>query len=214
MPATALLLVAVEPITRDGARRDALHELSKGEYQQQRPSLTEQILQFLSERLDAALGRASHAMPGGGWGLLVLLVLLVAAVVAIRLKVGPLARTASLDRSLDVAGPVSAAEHRRRADAHAAAGRHGEAVRESMRAVARGLEERAVLDPRTGRTADEIAHEGGLALPTAADALRSAARTFDGIWYGGQAATADDSAALRKAEQLIRAARPVGAATR
>lgn len=205
---TALLLAAAEPITRDGARRAALRELSKGEYQQQRPSLTQQILQFLADRLGSLLDRASHAMPGGGWGLIVLLLVFVAAVVAIWRKVGPLAKTAALDRSLDVSGPLSAAEHRRRADQHAEAGRDAEAVRESMRAVARGLEERAVLDPREGRTADEVAREGGTGLPAATGALRLAAGSFDDIWYGGRAATPADSAAVRDAEQVVHNARP------
>lgn len=70
------------------------------------------MLQFLAERLGAALDRASQAMPGGGWGLLVLLLLLVGVVVAIRLRVGPLTRTASLDRSLELTGQIGADEHR------------------------------------------------------------------------------------------------------
>src|SRR5207342_1782676 len=54
---------------------------------------------------------------------------------------------------------LSGAEHRARAAAAAAAGRYDEAVRESMRAIARRLDERALLDPRPGRTADELAAE-------------------------------------------------------
>ena len=68
------------------------------------------------------------------------------------------------------------------ADAHAARGEWADAVRERLRAVVRSLEERAVLDERPGRTADEAAAEAGTALPTCADDLRRSARLFDDIW--------------------------------
>ena len=58
-----------------------------------------------------------------------------------------------------------------------------------MRAIVRSLEERALLDPRPGRTADEAAAEAGRALPAHADRLRAAARDFDDVTYGGRTAT-------------------------
>ncbi len=61
-----------------------------------------------------------------------------------------------------------------------------------MRALVRGLEERTVLDPRPGRTADEAAAEAGRALPERARELASAARLFDDIAFGER--TADEPA--------------------
>ena len=58
-----------------------------------------------------------------------------------------------------------------------------------MRALVRALEERALLDVRPGRTADEAAAEAGRALPAHTDPLRTAARDFDDVTYGGRSAT-------------------------
>ena len=66
-----------------------------------------------------------------------------------------------------------------------------------MRAIVRSLEERTLLDPRPGRTADEAAAEAGRPLPRHADRLRAAARTFDDVTYGGR--TADEAAYLTAA---------------
>ena len=88
--------------------------------------------------------------------------------------------------------PRSAAEHRAAAEAHAAQGHWNQAVQERMRAVVRSLEERALLDPRPGRTADEAAAEAGRTLPAHTDRLRAAARDFDDVTYGGRTADPAD----------------------
>jgi hypothetical protein len=58
-----------------------------------------------------------------------------------------------------------------------------------MRAIVRSLEERALLDVRPGRTADEAAAAAGRALPSHTDRLRAAARDFDDVTYGGRRAS-------------------------
>ena len=102
----------------------------------------------------------------------------------------------------------TAAEHRAAADAHAAAGAWAEAVRERLRAVVRSLEQRAVLDERAGRTADEAAADAGRALPSCAVGLRAAAVLFDEIWYGGRPAGPESYAALRDLDAQVQATRP------
>ncbi|NEB80458.1 DUF4129 domain-containing protein, partial [Streptomyces sp. SID14478] len=62
---------------------------------------------------------------------------------------------------------------------------------ERMRALVRALEERALLDPRPGRTADEAATEAARPLPQHAERLHAAAREFDDVTYGGRTATPD-----------------------
>lgn len=103
----------------------------------------------------------------------------------------------------------SAADHRTAADAHAAAGRWTEAVQERMRAVVRSLEERTLLDPRPGRTADEASAEAAASLPDHAEALRAAARAFDDVTYGGRPADADMYARLRTLDLTLTRTKPL-----
>jgi len=58
-----------------------------------------------------------------------------------------------------------------------------------MRALAMTVEERGLVDPRPGRTADELATEIATALPAASAATRSAATVFDAVVYGKRIAT-------------------------
>ncbi|PWS41256.1 hypothetical protein DKT74_28560, partial [Streptomyces sp. ZEA17I] len=99
--------------------------------------------------------------------------------------------------------------HRAAAEAHAAALRWTEAVQERMRAIVRSLEERALLDPRPGRTADEAAAEAGRVLPDHATRLRSAAREFDDVTYGGRAAGQPAYLALRTLDTELDEAKPL-----
>lgn len=194
---------------REAAQEAAREELAKQIYRDAGPGLTERLVRWVLERVSDLLDELAGVSPGGYAGIVVVLLLVLAAVVAIRLKVGPLARREASDQSLFVGRERTAAEHRAAADAHAAAGRWAEAVRERLRAVVRSLEERAVLEPRPGRTADEAAAEAGAALPACAADLRSAARLFDDVWYGGRPVGREGDATMRALDDRVRAARPV-----
>lgn len=194
---------------REAARQAARDELAKHVYQQARPSLSERALRWVYEHVAHVLDRVAGVSPGGYVGVVVIVLLVVAAVVAVRLKVGPLARSARTESPLFLGRPRSAAEHRAAADRHAAAGEWAEAVRERLRAVIRSLEERSLLDPRPGRTADEAAAEAGRALPDCAAGLREAARLFDDVWYGGRTATQATDRTLRTLDERVQASRPV-----
>ena len=120
---------------------------------------------------------------GGAGGVLVVLAVVVVVVLVVRWRLGRAARSARVGgAALDPAG-VTADEHRRRAAEHEAAGRHDDAVREWMRALVRGLEERDLLVARPGRTAGEAAREVATMLPGAAGAVAEAARALrrDGL---------------------------------
>ncbi|MFC0113424.1 DUF4129 domain-containing protein [Kibdelosporangium aridum] len=177
-------------IGRDAARDAAVRELSDPAYQDAEPSLFVRFLNWLVDRFMALLEGAASVVPGGIAGLVVLLALIVAVIVIIRLRVGKLARTASA--SVFTGRKLTAADHRRAAEAAEAQGDLAEAVRERFRAIVRGLEERGVLDERSGRTVDEVAHAAGARLPDYANALRAAARLFDDVWYGGRETTVDE----------------------
>lgn len=195
-------------VGRDEARDAAREELSKPAYHADDPPLAERVLRWLYETLSELLDRAADAAPGGYGGLLVLLALAVAAVVLVRLKVGPLARATSTETPLFTGRPQSANDHRRNADAHAAAGRWAEAVRERLRALVRDLEQRGLVEPRPGRTAHEAAREAGRLLPAHTDALLAAARTFDDVVYGSHAATPEMHERIRLLDQRLERARP------
>ena len=179
---------------RDEAAALAREELADPIYRQNEPSLVERVLRWVLERVDELLDAVSRNSPGGWWGVIALAVVVGAVVVAVRWRVGPVAARRRRSTALFSGQARTAADHRRDAQAHAAAGEWDDAVRERLRAVVRSLEERDVLDVRPGRTADEAAAEGGRAIPAAADALRAAARTFDDVWFGGHHA---DEAAYR-----------------
>jgi hypothetical protein len=206
------LHVPVE-IGRDDARNAAAKELAKQVYQDQRPGPLQRLFTWLVEKASEVLGRAASVTPGGVVGLIVIAALVVLAVVLIRVRVGPMARSHGI-APLFSGRTRTAAEHRAEAEAHAAAGRWAEAVRERMRAIVRGLEERALVDERPGRTADEAAAEAGIALPDCAADLRVAARTFDDVWYGGRPADASSYAAVRATDDKVHAARRVLGGTR
>jgi hypothetical protein len=203
----ALLQVPVD-VGRDEARDAARKELAKPVYQDQRPGPVQRLFTWLAGKLIGLLQHAAGLAPGGILGVAVLVVLVLLVVIAIRLRLGPL-RTVHVGEPLFTGRPLSAAEHRAAAEAHAAAGRWAEAVRERMRALVRGLEERALVDERPGRTADEAAAEAGAALPECAADLRAAAHVFDDVWYGGRPADAASYALVRSTDEKVRTARRV-----
>ena len=201
-----ILRVPVD-LGRDEAAQLARDELAKQVYRDAGPSLTVRVLRWLLEQGGRLLDRVAGASPGGYAGLVVVALLVVVAIVAVRLRVGPLGRRQGRPEALFAGRARSAVEHRAAADRFAAAGQWAEAVRERLRAVVRGLEERAVLDEAPGRTADEAAEAAGRALPSCAAELRRAARTFDEIWYGGRPAGPETDAALRALDDRVRGTR-------
>ncbi|MBC9725465.1 DUF4129 domain-containing protein [Streptomyces sp. TRM68367] len=179
------------PITipRDPAREAARDELSKRMYHENDPSWVQRALNAFWDWIDSLFRTASQATPGGTLGLLVIVVAVLAVLGALWWRLGTPRRQPVSSPALFEDRPRSASEHRAAAEAHAAQGHWNQAVQERMRAVVRSLEERALLDVRPGRTADEAAAEAGRALPAHADRLRTGARDFDDVTYGGRTAT-------------------------
>jgi hypothetical protein len=219
MPPALSLLAAPpsptpEPVARDVARQAAEAELSKPEYHRAQPNFIVRAVNWILEKLQDLIGGAVENAPGGPVGLIVLIALVVAGVVALRLRLGPLnaARRRSGDALFGAEGHGrTAAAHRSAADAAAARGDWDTAVAERLRAIVRALEERVVIDERPGRTADEATAEAGRHLPALADGFRSAARVFDDVRYGGRTATAAMDAALRDLDTKAAKARPAHA---
>jgi hypothetical protein len=196
-------------IPRDPAREAAKRELSKRMYHENDPSPVQRALNAFWDWVDKLFGAASTATPGGALGLVVIVVAVLAVVAALWWRLGTPHRTPTSSAALFDDRPRSAAEHRAAAEAHAAQGHWNQAVQERMRAVVRSLEERALLDPRPGRTADEAAAEAGRTLPSHTDRLRAAARDFDEVTYGGRAAGSDTYQRLTELDHDIQRTKPV-----
>ncbi|WP_428838524.1 DUF4129 domain-containing protein [Streptomyces osmaniensis] len=176
-------------IPRDPAREAARRELSKGMYHENDPSWFQRALDSFWDWVEDLFNSASTVTPGGPLGLVVVILVVVAVIGALWWRLGTPRRQPTSAAALFDDRPRSAAEHRAAAEAHAAQGHWNQAVQERMRAIVRSLEERALLDVRPGRTADEAAAEAGRSLPAHTDRLRAAARDFDDVTYGGRTAT-------------------------
>lgn len=178
------------PVTvpRDPAREAARRELSRRMYHENDPGLFRRAVDGFWNWIGGLFDSVS-ATPGGTLGLVVVALVVLAAVAALWWRLGTPRRTSRPAPALFDDRPRSAAEHRAAAEEHAAQGHWNQAVQERMRAVVRSLEERALLDVRPGRTADEAAADAGRSLPAHTDRLRAAAQQFDAVTYGGRRAT-------------------------
>lgn len=174
-------------LTREEALRLAEQELADPAYAAARPGLLQRAIEWVIRRVQELVDWTSDASPGGWWGILGLILLVVLAAAFVRWRRGPVARSAT--HALVVEPGVPSSTFRARAEQAAARGDWALAVTERMRAVVRRGQERGLVDDRPGWTADEVATELGGHLPTADAALAHAARVFDDVRYGGRPAT-------------------------
>ncbi|MET7381059.1 DUF4129 domain-containing protein [Streptomyces sp. NPDC005526] len=195
-------------IPRDPAREAARRELSKRMYHENDPGLLQRALNAFWDWVAKLFGSASAATPGGTLGVVVLLVAVLLVLAALWWRLGTPRREAASSAVLFDDRPRSAAEHRAAAEAHAAQGHWSQAVQERMRAIVRSLEERALLDVRPGRTADEAAAEAGRSLPAHTDRLRAAARDFDDVTYGGRRASEQSYHRIAELDRDLERTRP------
>ncbi|MFJ9105052.1 DUF4129 domain-containing protein [Streptomyces sp. NPDC102405] len=200
-------------IPRDPAREAARRELSKRMYHESDPSWFQRALNAFWDWVDKLFNAASSATPGGPLGLVVVIAAVLLVVGALWWRLGTPRRGPAPSAALFDDRPRSAADHRAAAEAHAAQGHWNQAVQERMRAIVRSLEERTLLDVRPGRTADEAAAEAGHALPSHTDRLRSAARDFDDVTYGGRAATEQSYHRIAELDRDLERTKPVLAAS-
>ncbi|MEU6407265.1 DUF4129 domain-containing protein [Microbispora sp. NPDC046933] len=201
----ALLLASPADVGRDQAAREAARELSGAGYQH------EPLLDRLQREISQFLGDLMNGGGSGGGGVASLVVIAVVLAVLAVLLLWALRRFSGGRRT--ESGVVfgqserTAAEHRAEAERLAAEGGWAGAIQERLRAIARELEERAVVSPMPGRTAVELAEVAGQALrPHAAD-LRAAARLFDDVTYGGAGGTREGYLTLTALDERLRSAR-------
>ncbi|MEV1172640.1 DUF4129 domain-containing protein [Nonomuraea sp. NPDC049784] len=197
------------PIDRDEAARRAAEELLKPAYEKE--SLVDQIyrrvMQFLGDLMDAATGGGSA---GGIIAAVVIVLIILGVIVLISWQLRKTARKNALAMGgLFGERAMTAAEHRAASAGLAAEGRWTEAIQERLRAIARDLEERALVDGMPGRTADELAAEAAVSLPGFATRLAAAARSFDDVTYGGVPGTREAYEVMSALDDQLRQARPV-----
>lgn len=205
--AAAVTAVPVRP-DRDQARSWAAEELARREYREGEPGLVARALNWLAEQLSAI--ETPNVAGARVWLIVLAALLLIAVGVALRYAGSPLYRSSS-GRAKDGVFTMqvrTAADHREAADRAAQSGVWTTAVLERFRCIVRELEERAVLGPQPGRTADEAAREAGTWLPELAGELAAAATLFDDVRYGDRAASESSDRELRALDRRVRAARP------
>jgi hypothetical protein len=191
-------------IGRDEAGRRAFEELLKPQYQHE--SLPDHFLrvvqQFLGDLFDAVGGNGHNVIA------LIGLVAIVAGLVALLVWRARKATRAGRPAGEAVFGAEArtAAEHRDAAARLAAEGRWAEAIRERLRAIARDLEERAIVDAMPGRTARELSATAGQELPAFAADLFAAADLFDDVTYGEAGGSPEEYATLSRLDERLRTA--------
>lgn len=197
-------------IGRDEARRLAEEELRKAAYRQHEPSQLDRLLEELRDFIVRLLNAGSDTTVSGWFGILIVVALVVLVVLLVGFRAGRIQRSRKRTKAalLDATDKISAAQQRLAARDFADAEEWAEAIRARMRAIALGLEERALLDRRLGRTADEVAREAAVNLPGHADELGAAARVFDDVWYGDHEATRAAYDRITRVDERVRDAKP------
>jgi hypothetical protein len=182
---------------RDEARELAHRELSKPIYERDRPILT-RVVEWLVDQLEHLLAAASGTLSSQlGVAVLIAAVAVLSAVIILR--TGPIAR-----RAVQRTGPImstpglTAAQRYAAADNAARQGKWRVAVIERFRSIVTRLEERGILDTRSGRTADETAREAAAVRADLAEQWATAATLFNAVRYGRAGATAADDEQLRR----------------
>jgi hypothetical protein len=192
---------------REAARAAAHAELSNPRYHANDPSLLRRAVDRVGAWLSALFDHTAGAGPGGRLAAVLLVGLLLLAAGVLRARLGPARRTATRRGALFTeARRRTAVEHHRAADAALADGDASTAVLERFRALVREAEERGLIAPRPGRTADEFAADVGGLQPHAAPALTAAAEVFDRVRYGGRVGTAEHHDLVLAAVGALRAA--------
>ncbi|GAA3652975.1 DUF4129 domain-containing protein [Microbacterium marinilacus] len=194
----ALHAGVVDP-DRDEAREWAERELADPAYDTAEPTPFDRIAQAIGDFLDDLLTPRGELdwNPALAVGIVVVVIALVVAAVLIwgrpRLAHRAAERSALLfgdQESRSIAGLRAAAE------THAGAGEWDEAMVLRFRALARGLEERGIVDAPPGTTARGLAQRAHHPFPGHVSGLDAAARGFDDVRYLRRHGTAELYAAV------------------
>lgn len=200
--------VPVDP-DREEARRWVQEELSKNEYVAAKPTWWDVLSQGFWEWLNSFTVNDDIGVQAPIVALFLLLI--IGAIVAAFFIFGKprINRRSALVGSLFGVDEDRDAESMRRA-AEAAAARQDWtlAIEELFRALARSLEERALVGVNPGTTANGFAQRAGTVFPEHLQRLSASAAVFDEVRYLGHDGTETDYATLVGLERELRTARP------
>jgi Domain of unknown function (DUF4129) len=202
--------MSAEPPVLPGAeeaRRWAAEELAKSEYRDAEPGWLDSLWRSFLDWLLSLDGPANEPgpVPSPVIGIVIAVVIAVAVILA-RPRLNP--KTRQRKEVFEPDAELTASGYRLRAEASAAAGKWGDAVVDRFRALVRSAEDRTVLDPQPGRTADEVVLALSVPFPTEAARLDQAARTFDAVRYGNWTAGSSDYQAIAGLDQHLEAMKP------
>jgi hypothetical protein len=204
------------PVDPDGptAQQWLLHELAKPQYQGQKESLFEQLLDKFFDWLRSIVPRSSPeaSVPPDLSGLIpTIIVVVVVVLLVVAFLVFGLPR---LNRRSTAKGELFGDDDERDADTlrrdarrAAEAGDYATAIVELFRALARRLDERAVVATFPGTTARGFARRAGQAFPDAAERLTACAADFDAVRYLDEAGTREGWDRIRTLEAELHDAR-------
>lgn len=198
-----MIAVVGPPITREAAQEAARRELSKAIYHRYDDPLLIRILRWIGRLLDRITHDITRYAPGGAAGAIAIVALLVGLALLARWRLGPVQRTMRRADELRLRPALRADDYRQEAMRHAHKGDWTLAVIARMRAIARELEQRGLVEPLPGRTADELAREATREAPAFAESLARAVRVFDDVVYGEREAGPSSYEALVTADEAV-----------
>lgn len=204
------------PLIPDGdeARRWAERELEDPAYDIAEPTVIDRAARAVAEFFEGLL--SGDVPTNWGGALAIVLAVVIIAIIAAAFVIWGRPRTGarSTRAALDLFGDDesrTATELRNDAAARAAAGDWDEAIVLRFRALARGLDERGIVETAPGATVHAFARAASRALPSEAERLERAAGTFDNVRYlrrPGTPAAYDTVSSADDAAQAARGAAP------
>ncbi|WP_438353508.1 DUF4129 domain-containing protein [Microbacterium sp. CJ88] len=207
------IAASADPVAPDGdeARRWAEQELAKPVYAVSEPTFFDRAARAVGEFLTALL----NPRVGDGFGLALavgaVVIVVVVVVVAFLVWGRPRAVHRSRAASAELFGETegrTAAQLRRDATAAAAREEWDAAIVLRFRALARGLDERGLVDLEPGATVHRFARLAGRVFPAATPALDAAASAFDDVRYLRRPGTAELYQRVVAADEAVAAAAP------
>lgn len=182
-------------------------ELASGQYLTD-PSWWQRFVEWLMEHVRGGWGIGPWLPPAWTVVLVVAVLLGVVALVVLRLV-----RPEAVTRRRTSATPVddeglSAADYRTRARSATARGDWDAVLLDSYRALTASAVERTLLTELPGRTAHEVAVALAPVFPDHADALTSAASSFDDVRYGHRTTTPAQASATTVLDAALLRTKP------
>jgi hypothetical protein len=200
-----------DPLTPDAdeARRWIERELSDAAYTEAQPTPIDRAARAVGDFIGSLLRGGSGPDWGPAVAVIAIVILVVLLVAAFAIWGRPRAVSRRIAREMALFGADegrSAADLRRDADRHAAASRWDAAIADRMRALARMLSDRGVVESPPGTTVHGFARRAGGVFPAHAARLEAAASAFDDVRYLRRPGTAEAYRALADLDDELAAA--------